>query len=31
MLQSWIVGEEHYEIAQGIKQTLQQYKELQDR
>jgi F-type H+-transporting ATPase subunit beta len=23
MLQPWIVGEEHYEIAQGVKQTLQ--------
>lgn len=30
MLQPWIVGEEHYEIAQGVKQTLQRYKELQD-
>jgi F-type H+-transporting ATPase subunit beta len=30
MLQPWIVGEEHYEIAQGVKQTLQCYKELQD-
>jgi F-type H+-transporting ATPase subunit beta len=30
MLQPWIVGEEHYEIAQGVKQTLQHYKELQD-
>jgi len=30
MLQPWIVGEEHYGIAQGVKQTLQRYKELQD-
>jgi F-type H+-transporting ATPase subunit beta len=30
MLQPWIVGEEHYETAQGVKQTLQCYKELQD-
>ncbi|KAM4079740.1 hypothetical protein ACB094_09G137600 [Castanea mollissima] len=30
MLQPWIVGEEHYEIAQRVKQTLQRYKELQD-
>jgi F-type H+-transporting ATPase subunit beta len=30
MLQPWIVGEEHYETAQGVKQTLQHYKELQD-
>jgi F-type H+-transporting ATPase subunit beta len=30
MLQPWIVGEEHYEIAQDVKQTLQRYKELQD-
>nr|AJE61505.1 ATP synthase CF1 beta subunit [Dipteris conjugata]AXX76471.1 ATP synthase CF1 beta subunit [Dipteris conjugata] len=30
MLQPWIVGEEHYETAQGVKQTLQRYKELQD-
>ncbi len=30
MLQPWIVGEKHYETTQGIKQTLQQYKELQD-
>ncbi|KAF4360004.1 hypothetical protein F8388_004511 [Cannabis sativa] len=30
MLQPRIVGEEHYEIAQRVKQTLQCYKELQD-
>jgi F-type H+-transporting ATPase subunit beta len=30
MLQPGIVGEEHYEIAQRIKSTLQRYKELQD-
>ena len=30
MLQPWIVGEEHYEIAQGVKQTLQRYKKLKD-
>lgn len=30
MLQPWIVGTEHYDIAQGVKQTLQRYKELQD-
>ncbi|WMV58200.1 hypothetical protein MTR67_051585 [Solanum verrucosum] len=30
MLQPRIVGEEHYETAQRIKQTLQRYKELQD-
>lgn len=30
MLQPWIVGEEHYETAQGVKQTLQRYKEPQD-
>nr|WLD05952.1 ATP synthase CF1 subunit beta [Meringosphaera mediterranea] len=30
MLQMSIVGEEHYELAQSIKQTLQRYKELQD-
>ena len=30
MLQPWIVGEEHYNIAQNVKQTLQRYKELQD-
>ena len=30
MLQPWIVGEEHYSVAQGVKQTLQRYKELQD-
>lgn len=30
MLQPWIVGEEHYDTAQGVKQTSQRYKELQD-
>jgi F-type H+-transporting ATPase subunit beta len=30
MLQISIVGEEHYEVAEGVKQTLQRYKELQD-
>jgi F-type H+-transporting ATPase subunit beta len=30
MLQPWIIGEEHYETTQGVKQTLQCYKELQD-
>jgi F-type H+-transporting ATPase subunit beta len=30
MLQPNIVGEDHYEIAQRIKKTLQRYKELQD-
>ncbi|BAD53309.1 putative ATPase beta subunit [Oryza sativa Japonica Group] len=30
MLQPWIVGNEHYETAQRVKQTLQRYKELQD-
>nr|WCR30463.1 ATP synthase CF1 beta subunit [Selaginella remotifolia] len=30
MLQPWIVGEQHYRTAQGVKQTLQRYKELQD-
>jgi F-type H+-transporting ATPase subunit beta len=25
-----IVGEEHYRVAQGVKQTLQRYKDLQD-
>ncbi|KAL1359068.1 hypothetical protein AAHE18_04G079900 [Arachis hypogaea] len=30
MLQPQIVGEEHYETAQRVKQTLQHYKELQD-
>nr|YP_010451511.1 ATP synthase CF1 beta subunit [Schizaea pusilla]UTV01479.1 ATP synthase CF1 beta subunit [Schizaea pusilla] len=30
MLQPWIVGEDHYGTAQGVKQTLQRYKELQD-
>ena len=30
MLQPRIVGEEHYEISQRVKQTLQRYKELQD-
>jgi F-type H+/Na+-transporting ATPase subunit beta len=28
MLQPWIVGEEHYNIAQAVKKTLQRYKEL---
>jgi len=30
MLQPWIVGDDHYSIAQGVKKTLQRYKELQD-
>nr|YP_009555669.1 ATP synthase CF1 subunit beta [Selaginella kraussiana]AZU95786.1 ATP synthase CF1 subunit beta [Selaginella kraussiana] len=30
MLQPWIVGEQHYGTAQGVKQTPQRYKELQD-
>nr|QYJ54857.1 ATP synthase CF1 beta subunit [Diplandrorchis sinica] len=30
MLQPRIVGEEHYETAQRVKQTSQRYKELQD-
>ena len=30
MLQPWIVGDEHYDTAQNVKQTLQRYKELQD-
>nr|QQP17317.1 ATP synthase CF1 beta subunit [Selaginella exaltata] len=30
MPQPWIVGEQHYGAAQGVKQTLQRYKELQD-
>merc|ERR1739848_394062 len=30
MLQASVVGEEHYEIAQRIKETLQRYKEVQD-
>ena len=30
LLQPWIVGEEHYNIAQSVKKTLQRYKELQD-
>jgi len=30
MLQPWIVGEEHYDVAQSVKKTLQRYKELQD-
>ncbi|KAK3033631.1 hypothetical protein RJ639_033756 [Escallonia herrerae] len=30
MFQSRIIGEEHYQIAQRVKQTLQRYKELQD-
>lgn len=30
MLQPWIVGDQHYQTAQRVKQTLQRYKELQD-
>jgi F-type H+-transporting ATPase subunit beta len=30
MLQPWIVGESHYDVAQSVQQTLQRYKELQD-
>jgi len=30
MLQPWILGDKHYDIAQNVKQTLQRYKELQD-
>merc|ERR1711998_84058 len=30
MLQPWILGSEHYDTAQGVKKTLQRYKELQD-
>jgi F-type H+-transporting ATPase subunit beta len=30
MLQPWILGDDHYNTAQGVKQTLQRYKELQD-
>merc|ERR1712050_661504 len=30
ILQPWIVGREHYQCAQKVKQTLQRYKELQD-
>ena len=30
MLQPWIVGDDHYDCAQGVKETLQRYKELQD-
>lgn len=30
MLQPWIVGEQHYDCAQNVKETLQRYKELQD-
>jgi F-type H+-transporting ATPase subunit beta len=30
MLQPWIVGDQHYQCAQQVKQTLQRYKELQD-
>merc|ERR1711966_48358 len=30
MLQPWILGNEHYDTAQRIKETLQRYKELQD-
>jgi F-type H+-transporting ATPase subunit beta len=30
MLQPWILGDDHYDTAQNVKQTLQRYKELQD-
>merc|ERR1712070_1332029 len=30
ILQPWIVGDQHYQCAQRIKETLQRYKELQD-
>jgi F-type H+-transporting ATPase subunit beta len=30
ILQPWIVGDQHYQCAQSVKQTLQRYKELQD-
>merc|ERR1711959_843956 len=30
MLHPWIVGDQHYQCAQNVKQTLQRYKELQD-
>jgi F-type H+-transporting ATPase subunit beta len=30
MLQPWILGDDHYDTAQGVKKTLQRYKELQD-
>ena len=30
MLQPWILGDIHYDTAQGVKNTLQRYKELQD-
>jgi len=30
MLQPSIIGEEHYSVAQNVKETLQRYKELQD-
>jgi F-type H+-transporting ATPase subunit beta len=30
MLQPWILGDAHYDIAQKVKNTLQRYKELQD-
>ena len=30
MLQPWILGNEHYDAAQGVKKMLQRYKELQD-
>jgi F-type H+-transporting ATPase subunit beta len=30
MLQPWILGNAHYDTAQGVKNTLQRYKELQD-
>jgi F-type H+/Na+-transporting ATPase subunit beta len=31
MLQPWIVGDDHYDCAQNVKETLQRYKELQSR
>merc|ERR1711934_257025 len=30
ILQPWIVGTQHYETSERVKQTLQRYKELQD-
>lgn len=30
ILQPWIVGDQHYQCAQRVKETLQRYKELQD-
>ena len=30
MLQPWILGNEHYDAAQGVKKMLQRYKELKD-